>query len=156
MDLLLDTYKLMKAVQKKKKERFSGIGIVVYDEKTFDSNRHCDLRPDIKCPKYHITDDKICDYLAEISSYNHDLHDGFVMVDSNGYLSYVAQYFVPPIVKGLMPNQYHGVRLYSSMCGSMIKGVVYIATISSDEKIFIFKNGEYVDIDELEERLLNE
>lgn len=156
MDLLFDIYKLMRAIQKKEKEKFSGIGLVIYDEKTFDSNRHCDLRPEIKCPRYHITDDKICDYLAEISNYDHDLHDGFHMANSDGYLTYVAQYFVPPIIKNLMPNQSHGVRIYSSMCGSMIEGVVYIATISSDEKIFIFKNGEYANIDELEERLLNE
>ncbi len=71
-------------------------------------------------------------------------------MNKGGYLTHVAQYFVPPIVKGLIPNQEHGVRLYSSMCGSMIEGVLFIGMISSDNQVFIFANGEYLDIDELE------
>ena len=121
---------------------FSGIGILVYDSKEFDENNHCDLRPEIKCETYSVDDQRLVDYLEHISDYDNTLHDGFHMMDENGILKYVAQYFVPPIVKGLRPNQGHGVRCYSSMCGSMLDGVLFIATICSDKSVYIYQKGE--------------
>lgn len=156
MELLYDTYKLLRAIQANHSDRFSGIGLVVYDENTFDNDNHCDLRPDIMCPNYHITDKEICRYLNQICSYEHALHDGFHMFNSRGYLNHVAQYFVPPLVKGLKPNLDHGVRLYSSLCGSLMKGVLFIGMISSNYKIYIFQNGKYVETDKLEVILSNE
>lgn len=154
MELMMNTYKLLKKIKSKENNYFSGIGLVVYDSK-FDHASHCDLRPDIKSPCYSVTDDNICDYFVNISDYHHTLHDGFHMMNNDGILTHVAQYFVPPVVKGLTPNQEHGVRLFSSMCGSTIGGVLFIGVISSSNKIYIFQSGEYINIDKLEEDIKN-
>ena len=152
MDILNDTYKLLRKIANKDIEHFTGIGLVVYNEETFDADCHCDLRPDIICPKYYISDEEICDYLIGVSKHENTLHDGFHMVNEKGVLSYVAQYFVPPVIPSLKPHQDHGVRVYSSMCGSVLPGVLFIGVISSNRDIYIFRNGEYVDLNRLEER----
>ena len=43
MDILNDTYKLLRKIANKDIEHFTGIGLVVYDEETFDADCHCDL-----------------------------------------------------------------------------------------------------------------
>lgn len=151
MDLMINTYKLLEEIQSKKINCFSGIGLVVYDSHSFDHTRHCDLRPNDKSPCYSITDNNLCDYLINISDYHHTLHDGFHMMNNQGILTHVAQYFVPPVVKSLIPNQEHGVRLFSSMCGSTIEGVLFIGTISSDYKIYMFQSGNYINTNKLAE-----
>ena len=102
------------------------------------------MRPDIECPHLSVDDEEIIDYLSEISDYHNTLHDGFHMVNEKGVLTNVAQYFVPPIVEGLYPNQYHGVRLHSSLCGSTMEGILFIAVICSDDSIYILKEGKVV------------
>lgn len=137
-------FELCKKIVEKKHPYFSGMGIVVYDSLNFDSKKHCDLRPDIECPHLSVDDEEIIDYLSEISDYHNTLHDGFHMVNEKGVLTNVAQYFVPPIVEGLYPNQYHGVRLHSSLCGSTMEGILFIAVICSDDSIYILKEGKVV------------
>lgn len=73
------------------------------------------------------------------------------MFNKDGELTHVAQYFVPPARKDLLPNQEHGVRLYSSICGSTMDGVLFIAVISSNFEIDFFENGNYLDLNEMEE-----
>ena len=148
--IVLDLYSMLKKIRTNCTDNFSGIGIIVYDENIFDSNRHCDLRPNVKCPNYNIVDRQLVNYLIRISDYRNDLHDGFNMVDSKGNLTHVAQYFVPPIVKKLQPNLHHGVRLHSSICGSVLDGVICIGEISSEREKKKKKNGNYVNLEELE------
>ena len=148
--IILDMYSLLKRISDNCTENFSGIGIVVYDERVFDSNCHCDLRPNNKCKNYNIIDERIVNYLIDVSDYHNDLHDGFDMIDSKGNLTHVAQYFVPPIVKRFQPNLKHGVRLHSSICGSVLDGVICIGVISSGRDIYILRNGSYVNLEELE------
>ena len=152
--IILDMYSLLKRISDNCTENFSGIGIVVYDdERVFDSNCHCDLRPNNKCKNYNIKDERIVNYLIDVSDYHNDLHDGFDMIDmidSKGNLTHVAQYFVPPIVKRFQPNLKHGVRLHSSICGSVLDGVICIGVISSGRDIYILRNGSYVNLEELE------
>ena len=147
MEYIKNLYKILKKIKVRKTSGFSGIGLVVYNTEYFDHGRHCDLRPDIKSPKYSVCDDNICDYLIDISHYEHALHDGFHMMSSDG---------VPPVVKDLKPNPNHGVRLYSSLCGSTIDGVLCIGIISSNYNIYMFKSGEYIDLNKLEEEILSE
>lgn len=155
MDLIFRIYKLFKEIAINKSQCFSGIGLVIYDPAAFDASSHCDLRPGVKCPHYNISDSGICDYLIEISDYHHTLHDGFHFVDRHGALTHTAQYFVPSIVNGVEPHQDHGVRLYSAMCGSTIKGVLFIGIMCSNGEIYIFRSGAYVDISKLEEKYAN-
>ncbi len=144
MSLEEEVFNLCTKVIETKQPNFSGIGLVVYDTATFDESRHCNLRPDITCPPYRVDDERIVDYLMEISDYHNTLHDGFHMVNEKGILTHVAQYFVPPVINGVMPNQYHGVRFHSSLCGSTLEGVLFIAIICSDESIYILKDGKVV------------
>ena len=88
--------------------------------------------------------------VIDVSDYHNDLHDGFDMIDSKGNLTHVAQYFVPPIVKRFQPNLKHGVRLHSSICGSVLDGVICIGVISSGRDIYILRNGSYINLEELE------
>lgn len=152
MDLMRDTYYLLKAIKNSKPRDFSGIGLVAYDSGEFDSNCHCDLRPSSPIRKLRLCDAELCDYLIDIANYHHPFHDGFLMINERGELTQVAQYFVPPVIQGLEPNQDHGVRLHSSICGSTMKGVLFIAVISSNLEINIFSMGKYVDLLELEDR----
>ena len=142
MELIDKVFDLCSKIVSNDLKHFSGIGILVYDSNEFDKSLHCDLRPDIKCKTYSVDDLKLIDYLKYISDYDNTLHDGFHMMDETGTLKYVAQYFVPPIVEGLLPDHEHGVRCYSSMCGSMLRGVLFVATICSDKSIYIFKKGQ--------------
>lgn len=57
---------------------------------------------------------------------------------------------MPPIVKRFQPNLKHGVRLHSSICGSVLDGVICIGVISSGRDIYILRNGSYVNLEELE------
>ncbi|EBZ4664302.1 hypothetical protein EBJ67_16040 [Salmonella enterica subsp. enterica serovar Bovismorbificans] len=150
MKLIEDTYRALSDIVKINPERFSGIGLVVYDSTTFDTKSHSDLRPSYQAPDYDVTSDVFCQYLAEISDYRNAFHDGFHMVDETGRLRYVAQYFVPPVVAALYPNQEHGVRLHSARCGSTLPGVIFIAVISSNFEIHLFQHGETVDLAALE------
>lgn len=149
MILITQTYKLFNEIKMNATDGFSGIGLVAYDPYSFNSLNHCDLRPDIKCPQYSIYDDNICQYMVEISDYRNTLHDGFHFINRQGILTHVAQYFVPMIVNGLPPDPEHGVRLYSSICGSKLDGVLFIATICSNGEIYIYKSGKRVDLNSL-------
>lgn len=149
MSILERIYEVLKEIQKDPGEGFSGLGLVVYDSKLFDSTNHLDLRPKTDFTHCNIYKEDICNCLKEISDYRNTLHDGFHFIDQQGTLTHVAQYFVPGIVKELHPVQEHGVRLYSSMCGSTISGVLFIATICSNGDIYIYENGKEVDLEKL-------
>lgn len=149
MSILERTYEVLKEIKKDPGERFSGLGLVIYNSNVFNSTSHLDLRPNTNFNHCNIYKDDICNCLKEISDYKNTLHDGFHFINQKGTLTHVAQYFVPSIVKNLYPDQEHGVRLYSSMCGSIISGVLFIATICSNGDIYIYENGKEVNLDDL-------
>lgn len=149
MDLILRTYKVLSEIKKDLTDEFSGLGLVVYDSTIFSPANHCDLRPGIKFPRYNVYDENIYDCLLSISDYRNTLHDGFHFIDQEGTLTHVAQYFVPSIVKDLHPDQEHGVRLFSSICGSTILGVLFIATICSNGDIYIYESGKPLNLNNL-------
>lgn len=62
MNLEEQAFELCKKIVKKNPQNFSGIGLVVYDSMLFDQHNHCNLRPDIECPHYHLDDEEIIDY----------------------------------------------------------------------------------------------
>lgn len=156
MDLLVKIYKLLKIIKYRKPPNFSGLGLVFYDTQKFDKSHHCDLRPYLENPRYNIADQGICEYFIDIANFSHTLHDGFHMINEYGDLTHLAQYFVPPVVRELKPNPDHGVRLYSSLCGSTIEGVLFIAVISSNFKIYLFKTGDYINLNIIEAIIANE
>lgn len=141
-------YKLLKNMASKSGKSFSGIGIVAYNSKTFAKSNYTDLRPDFKLEKIDIDDPNTADKLLEITDYKNTLHDGFCLVNENGELTHVAQYFVPKIVDGLVPNQNHGVRTFSAACGSKIDGVNFIGMISCNNEIYLYKDGYEIEHDD--------
>lgn len=149
MDLILQTYKVLTQIKERLSDGFSGIGLVAYDSSSFSPSNHCDLRPDIDFPHYSIYDEDIYDFLLDISDYRNTLHDGFHFINQDGIVTHVAQYFVPSIVETLSPHPEHGVRLYSSICGSTIPGVLFIATICSNGDIYIFQSGKQVNVSKI-------
>lgn len=134
-------YELLKNIARKRNENFSGIGIVAYETGVFPKDCHCDLRPEFKLNNVWIDDDNASDLLLEYCDYSNTLHDGFCLVNEKGELTHVAQYFVPQIVRELIPNQKHGVRTYSAACGSKMKGVYFIGMVSCNNEIYLYKNG---------------
>lgn len=149
MSLISQTYKALKQVKERLSDGFSGIGLVAYDSLSFSPSNHCDLRPGINLPYHSIYDEDISRFLLDISSYRNTLHDGFHFINQDGIVTHVAQYFVPAIVETLHPHPEHGVRLYSSICGSTIPGVLFIATVCSNGDIYIFRSGKEVDLNKI-------
>lgn len=135
-------YNLLKSMAQKRDDKFSGIGIVAYETELFPKDCYCDLRPDFKLEKVDIEKSNVSDLLLEYGNYQNTLHDGFCLVNEKGELTHVAQYFVPKIVKNLVPNQNHGVRTYSAACGSKMEGVKFIGMISCNNEIYVYKDGE--------------
>lgn len=141
-DLESKVYNLLKNIAQKRDEKFSGIGIVAYDSNSFPTDCHCDLRPNFKLDKVDIEKPAVTNLLLEYADYDNTLHDGFCLVNENGELTHVAQYFVPKIVSNLTPNQNHGVRTYSAACGSKMDGVKFIGMISCNNEIYVYKDGK--------------
>lgn len=142
MEIIDKTFELCNEIIVRDIDKFSGLGIVAYDTSKFDAKLHCDLRTNNDCCHFSIGDEKIKDYLIEISDYHNTFHDGFHMVNEQGILTHIAQYFVPAIQENLHPSCNHGVRYYSALCGSVIEGVLFTAIICSDKSIYVFRNGE--------------
>lgn len=122
---------------------FSGIGLVLYNSKSFSRKHRSDLRPSIKCPEnIWINQRSTIDFLLNISKKSHPCHDGYHFFNEKGQLTYVAQYFWPPIVPEIKPNEQHGTRDLSAKYGSCIKGVIAIGIVHSDHQTFYFEKGE--------------
>lgn len=142
------TYETLNKIRKNWSDGFSGTGIIVYDSNVLKNTHYCDLRPNIKCPKnLKLGEERLVKYITEIGDYNHTLHDGFHMVDQNGELTHVAQYFVPDINHDIYPNQKHGTRIHCSILSSLVEGVILVGALTLDKNIYIFKDGKPLKIE---------
>lgn len=137
-------YKLLKDIASKSDKNFSGIGIVAYNSENFPKDCYCDLRPEFKLEKINMSNPEITNKLLEYTDYKNTLHDGFCLLNEDGELTHVAQYFVPKIVSDVRPNQEHGVRTYSAACGSKMQGVNFIGMISCNNEIYLYKDGKEI------------
>ena len=126
-------------------EHFSGIALAVINE-DFDKNYILSLRPDLKMKNINYFENKqiFIDYLNSGSRLGGVVHDGFHFMNTAGTITHSAQYFVPKPVKELPINQLCGTRYHSALFGSVMKGVEFIITISSNKTIYIFQNGKIV------------
>lgn len=118
---------------------FSGIGIVV-------CNSIIDLPIiGLRDTTPDITGDAV-KILAEISSYKSEYHDGFHILNENGKLTHVAQYFSPPIVNEAYFDRSRliGGRFVAALFGSTMSGVKMTGIVSEGHGISIFKNGKEV------------
>lgn len=118
---------------------FSGIGIVICNslvDLPIVSLR--DTTPDIT--------DSVVQALSELSSYKNKYHDGFHILNENGELTHVAQYFSPPIVQEVCFDRSRlvGGRFVAALFGSAISGVVMTGVVSEGHGLSIFKDGKEV------------
>jgi hypothetical protein len=118
---------------------FSGIGIVV-------CNSIFDLPiVDLRDTTPNITG-AVAQVLSELSSYKSEYHDGFHILNENGGLTHVAQYFSPPILKDAYFDRSRlvGGRFVAALFGSAITGVEMTGIVSDGHGLSIFKNGREV------------
>lgn len=135
----------LKLLARNKQVNFSGLGLVLYEKNSELEKFHCDLIQGIApLPQDKLGSSNLLNYLLEISCYNHPYHDGFHFINRNGILTHVAQFFSPPIDKNTFKPGNCGARTFCSQCGSNIKGVIMIGTISSTKEIYLYENGHLV------------
>ncbi|MBA1188679.1 hypothetical protein G7Z99_06410 [Pseudomonas entomophila] len=129
---------ILREVVKLSGKDFSGVGVIVWNEE-FDLPIF-PLRVNVTVPN----NEKLAVNLAQISSLNSDLHDGFHILTTTLKLVRVAQYFSPPIVHNIRLNRERrfGGRYLAALFGSKIPGVVLSAVATPTLGIAIFKNGQ--------------
>ena len=88
--------------------------------------------------------DRIAGLLASYASYDCRFHDGFAVIDGNGVLTAVSQYFSPPIVPGLRTHgdNLYGGRFRAAQFGSCLPGVVAAGVLSSHYGPLLLVDGD--------------
>ena len=142
---LEDAVKVCNAIVENPVEHFSGLAVAVVDD-DFDISTSIDLRPSNEIPNinYFENVENFITYLNTGSKLGGVVHDGFHFMNEEGQITHSARYFVPKVIKDLPINEKCGTRYHSALYGSVMKGVKFIITISSNTTIYIFKNGEVV------------
>jgi len=137
---------LFEEIISRRKERFSGIGAVVYDSEKLSNLNSIKLRPSIQIPRgYSLEDiDGMSKFLIEMSSLENPLHDGFVFFNESGKFTHAAQYFAPPPIHGVNPNENYGTRYHAVLFGSYIDGVIIAGGITSGNHYYIFEKGRFL------------
>lgn len=123
---------------------FSGVGVIVCDNA--QDLPIISLRDDAS-----ITEGSVTDVLSNISRYSSRYHDGFHIMNGNGKLTQIAQYFSPPIVPEAVIDRQRSVggRFVAALFGSAIPGVLMTGIVGLKSGLSIFHNGEEVVYEEL-------
>ena len=124
---------------------FSGVGVIISDAPEglpIVSLR--DTLPDLTGP--------IVGVLSKLSSYGSKYHDGFHILNRQGEITHVAQYFSPPIVKGVYIDNSRpvGGRFVAALFGSTIPDVIMTGVISEGHGLSIFMGGKEVYFEEIQ------
>lgn len=128
---------LLRDVDGKAGDAFSGVGVIVAP--AYVRLPMLPLRA-TSAPDHDVP---AADFLALISRPEHDLHDGFHLLDPNLRVELVAQYFSPPIVHGaaIDRGKRFGGRYVAALFGSAIPGVVATGVASRDFGLAVFQDG---------------
>ena len=126
-------------------DNFTGVALAVVN-KHFDMNTIISLRPNLQVPYINFFDNQteFEEYLNSGSKLGGVVHDGFHFMNTQGTITHSAQYYVPQPVRHLPINELCGTRYHTALFGSVMKGVEFIITISSNKSIYIFQNGEII------------
>lgn len=134
----------LKKIHREKVKNFSGLGFILYDSKSFPKKYYSDLRTSAKFPKNtKINDPTLIKFFSETSDSHHSLHEGYHFFNEKGQLTHVCQCFLPPVIRDIKPNEFHGVRHLSAQYGLHVKGVIAIGVISGNRKAYYFTKGKY-------------
>jgi hypothetical protein len=125
-------------------DNFSGLGVVLYDSNTLPGGIRMAIRG--KQPELgglFLTEQDSLNFLIELTKHNSPYHDGFVFINERGQLTHVSQYFVPPIVPEIIPNETAGVRYHTALFGSYLNGVIATGVVSGSNRLaHCFINGK--------------
>ena len=136
---------ILKLISQRSRKSFTGIGILLYDQKFFVNDYFSDLRPSYKPPKLNlIGKETIINYLLDITDETNYLHDGFIFFNEIGNLTHVSQYFAPIPRGKIIPNEKYGTRYRTAQYGSLLRGIILTGTINHDKKYHIFRNGKCI------------
>ena len=123
--------------------------MILYNTKLFPSELHCDLQPHIPfAEKLRLGENALLDYLKTIGDYAHPLHDGFHLINEEGLLTHVSQFFFPPLSANIHPIKGQGARAFTAACGSTVRGVILTGMISAKGKLYFFSDGGLVKMDD--------
>lgn len=143
-------FNTLKDVSENAGESFSGIGLLLYETGIFSDRYHSDLRPSFSCPKDIFLGEKKCiQTLLEIADRSNPLHDGFIFFNEDGKMTHVSQYFAPPPVDGIIPDENYGARYRAAQYGSLLDGVILTGVVNHDHKYFVFSRGKSIVKEEL-------
>ncbi|MBQ8749347.1 MAG: hypothetical protein IJZ29_02620 [Clostridia bacterium] len=144
-DIIVGLIEISDGIIKNANEKFSGLALALVNNK-FDDSCIVSLRPDFIAPNYNLFADKdlLINFFVKESELGNVVHDGFHFMNSDCNLILSGQYFVPKPNKTAELNAYCGIRYHSGLFGSLMEGVDYILTISSNRSVYIFENGEIV------------
>lgn len=135
---------LLRDVWRKSGTNFSGIGLVICDNA--EGLPIISLRDDTPAKE-----GSVVDVLSSISQCTSKFHDGFHIINQNGSLTHVAQYFSPPVVQEVVFDRHRlvGGRFVAALFGSLIQGVQMTGVVGVTSGLSIFLNGEEVLYEEL-------
>lgn len=136
--------KLLKKISKAKKEKFSGLGLLLYDSSNPSGLCSIGLRPSAECPKnLYIEKKETLDFLLEISQTSHFLHEGFHFFNEKGLLTHISQYLVVSNIRNnIIPDELHGGRYISAKIKSENRGILLTGIVCSDYSVFYFEKGK--------------
>jgi DNA integrity scanning protein DisA with diadenylate cyclase activity len=119
------------------KRDFTGLGVILWDGSHNLPVFPMRIDPDLKSSMDSAR------YLAEISSPDNNLHDGFHILNLDMRIVSLAQYFSPPIPAAIFPNRERkfGGRYLAALFGSSLPGVVLTGISTPTLGIAVFKNG---------------
>lgn len=135
---------VLREINKKKINEFSGLGLILYDSKYLRDIPCCPLRPSSECPAdLSIGNGNIISLLSEISKQSHPWHAGYHFFNEKGRLTHISQYIATPLNKDVSPNELYGTRHLSAQLASRIKGVIAIGIINANHSAAYFEKGRY-------------
>jgi hypothetical protein len=142
-NVVQDFVEVLEELSVLKSQHFSGAGLVLYDDLTLLAPYHCNLVNDGQAiPSLKLGTRAFMTYLLTIADYRHPYHDGFHFINHQGVLTHVAQFFSPPVYHWFPNILGQGARTFCSQCGSNVKGVLLVGSVSSNHTIYLFEKGK--------------
>lgn len=120
---------------------FSGIGLIICD-----APERLPILPLRDSAPQLAAGDQLGGFLAAISQQASPYHDGFHVLSSALNPLAIAQYFSPPIVRGIVldRSRHFGGRYVAALFGSALPGVRATGIASRDFGIAIFERGHEI------------
>ena len=136
---------LLKLINANRKQQFTGVGIVFYNDLQFLPVAELGSTATPKPPLPVSQIDTIARTLAVLSDLQSPWHDGFHLINSDSQaLTHISQFLAPPLdhlPDNKSPRPF-GARLMTAMLSSMVIGIDCIGVLNMSGDIIIYKNGK--------------